>query len=166
MPKTIKPLSNNEVKNAKPREKDYVLSDGKGLQLRVRQNGSKQWNFNYYHPVTKKRINMGLGTYPDLSLVNARKLAQDARELILFDIDPKEQRETVRREKLAQALIDNPPVEHPVIRTHPFTGRKLIYVNSLFTLKIKNLADEESEELLQFLFNHIKQKRFQCLGFY
>ena len=66
------------------------------------------------------------------------------------------------REKLAQALIDNPPVEHPVIRTHPFTGRKLIYVNSLFTLKIKNLADEESEELLQFLFNHIKQKRFQC----
>ncbi|MDQ9090478.1 integrase domain-containing protein [Pseudoalteromonas haloplanktis] len=102
MPKTIKPLSNNEVKNAKPKEKDYVLSDGKGLQLRVRINGSKHWNFNYYHPINKKRINMGLGTYPDLSLVNARKLAQDARELLALDIDPKEHRESKHKEKLAQ----------------------------------------------------------------
>lgn len=36
--------------------------------MRVRSNGSKLWNFNYRHPVTKKRINMGLGTFPEVSL--------------------------------------------------------------------------------------------------
>ena len=66
------------------------------------------------------------------------------------------------REKLAQALIDNPPVEHPVVCTHPVTGKKLIYVNSLFTLKIKSLNDSESSELLEFLCNHIKKDKYQC----
>ena len=66
------------------------------------------------------------------------------------------------REKLAQALIDNPPVEHPVVCTHPVTGKKLIYVNSLFTLKIKSLNDSESSELLEFLCDHIKKDKYQC----
>ena len=66
------------------------------------------------------------------------------------------------REKLKQALMDNPPIEHPVIRTHPITGKKLIFVNSLFTLKIKSMSDSESEELLEFLCEHIKQKKYQC----
>ena len=66
------------------------------------------------------------------------------------------------REKLAQALIDNPPVEHPVVCTHPVTGKKLIYVNSLFTLKINSLSDSESSELLKFLCDHIKKEKYQC----
>jgi len=66
------------------------------------------------------------------------------------------------REKLSQALKDNPPVEHPVIRTHPITGKKLIFVNSLFTLKIKSLSDSKSKELLDFLCEHIKQEKYQC----
>ena len=66
------------------------------------------------------------------------------------------------REKLAQALIDNPPVEHPVVCTHPVTGKKLIYVNSLFTLKINSLSDSESSKLLEFLCDHIKKEKYQC----
>ena len=66
------------------------------------------------------------------------------------------------REKLAQALIDNPSVEHPVVCTHPVTGKKLIYVNSLFTLKINSLSDSESSELLKFLCDHIKKEKYQC----
>ena len=66
------------------------------------------------------------------------------------------------REKLKQALIDNPPVEHPVIRTHPVTGKRLIYVNSLFTSKINTLNDSESRELLSFLCEHIRKEEYQC----
>jgi len=48
-------LSDVKVKAAKPKEKEYILTDGNGLQMRVRINGSKLWNFNYIQPVTKKR---------------------------------------------------------------------------------------------------------------
>ena len=46
----VTPLTDKKVKSAKIQSKDYVLSDGDGLQLRVRANGSKVWNFNYKHP--------------------------------------------------------------------------------------------------------------------
>jgi integrase len=94
-------LSELKIKAAKPRDKDYVLSDGDGLQLRVRIIGSKLWNFNYHHPITKKRINMGLGIYPELSLAQARKMTVEARELLALGIDPKEQRGALAQEKRA-----------------------------------------------------------------
>ncbi|RMZ61801.1 phage integrase central domain-containing protein, partial [Vibrio anguillarum] len=62
--------------------------------LRVRTNGSRLWNFNYRHPITKKRINMGLGAFPELSLANARKKTIEARELVADGIDPKEARDS------------------------------------------------------------------------
>ncbi|CAN7251726.1 integrase domain-containing protein [Pseudomonas sp. LjRoot71] len=95
-------LSEAKIKAAKPREKDYVLSDGGGLQLRVRIIGSRLWNFNYHHPITKKRINMGLGIYPELSLAQARKMTIEARELLALGIDPKENREALGRAKKAE----------------------------------------------------------------
>lgn len=94
-------LSDLQLKAVKARGKDYVLTDGDGLQLRVRVNGSMHWNFNYRHPVTKKRINMGLGTYPATSLTQARKRTVEARELLAQDIDPKEQRNMLRQARRA-----------------------------------------------------------------
>ncbi|TKJ79978.1 integrase [Pseudomonas sp. CFBP13509] len=95
-------LSELKIKSAKPAEKDYVLFDGGGLQMRVRSNGSKLWNFNYRHPVTKKRINMGLGTFPEVSLAQARKGSIAAREILAQGIDPKEQRDAVLQAKQAE----------------------------------------------------------------
>lgn len=94
-------LSDRQLKAVKPKDKDYVLSDGDGLQLRVRINGSTLWSFNYRHPVTKIRINMGLGTYPELSLAQARKKTVEARELLAQTIDPKEQRNALEQTKKA-----------------------------------------------------------------
>jgi hypothetical protein len=56
-----KPLTNTEVKQAKGKEKVYKLSDGDGLQLRVKPNGNKSWLLDYYKPYTKKRTSIGLG---------------------------------------------------------------------------------------------------------
>jgi integrase len=94
-------LSDVKVKAAKAKEKDYILTDGNGLQMRVRINGSKLWNFNYIHPETKKRINMGLGTFPEISLAQARKRTVEARELVAQGLDPKEKRDAERHAKKA-----------------------------------------------------------------
>ena len=94
-------LSDVKVKAAKAKEKDYILTDGNGLQMRVRINGSKLWNFNYIHPDTKKRINMGLGTFPEISLAQARKRTVEARELVAQGLDPKEKRDAERHAKKA-----------------------------------------------------------------
>lgn len=53
MPAPALRLTDRQLKAVKAKDKDYVLSDGDGLQLRVGSNGSMLWNFNYRQPVTK-----------------------------------------------------------------------------------------------------------------
>jgi taurine dioxygenase len=55
-----------------------------------------------------------------------------------------------------------PRAEHPVIRTHPETGRRALFVNSMFTTRIKELSKPESDALLSFLFQHVQRLDFQC----
>ena len=66
------------------------------------------------------------------------------------------------RERLADAVAANPPVSHPVIRTHPETGKKVIFVNSLFTTHIEDLHPRESDALLAFLYQHIMTDEYSC----
>lgn len=58
-------------------------------------------------------------------------------------------------ERLTGAIAENPPVTHPLIVTHPETGKKVIYVNALFTTHIVGLTQEESRMLLEFLYRHV-----------
>lgn len=93
MARTTKPLTNTEVQQAKPREKEYNLNDGDGLALRIKPNGSKIWVFVYYRPYTQKRTSLSFGTYPAITLAEARSKRKSARELLAKDIDPKEHRD-------------------------------------------------------------------------
>ena len=55
-----------------------------------------------------------------------------------------------------------PKAEHPIVRTHPVSGRKGLYVNSGFTTRIVQLERSESDAVLQFLYRHIETPEFQC----
>ncbi|MCX2496854.1 integrase domain-containing protein [Plesiomonas shigelloides] len=101
MAKVTTRLSDTQIKAAKPKDKEYVLSDGDGLRIRVKPNGSKFWLLNYTHPIKKTRTNLSLGKYPEVSLANARKLALEARELLAQGIDPLDARKQQQEEHKA-----------------------------------------------------------------
>jgi taurine dioxygenase len=63
---------------------------------------------------------------------------------------------------LAELQRKWPPVHHPVVCTHPATGRRSLYVNGNWTTHLDGLTDEESRNLLQLLFHHVGSPQFQC----
>ncbi|MFT5659716.1 MAG: integrase [Sulfurimonas sp.] len=88
MPRKSTPLTDTEIKNTKKQNKDYALSDGKGLQLLIKSSGVKSWEFRYNSPTLQKRRKTSLGSYPDVTLANARKKRNIRLELISQGIDP------------------------------------------------------------------------------
>jgi len=118
------PLTDKKINSAKILDKDYVLSDGNGLQLRVRSNGSKIWNFNYKHPQTRKRVNINIGKYPGVSLINARKKAQSYRDLLAQDLDPKEERDNKLNEEkaISEHTVKNIALEWYELKKHSVTA--------------------------------------------
>ena len=65
-------------------------------------------------------------------------------------------------ERLAPAIAENPPVEHPLVRTHPESGRKAIYANALFTTQIVGLPSKESDALLAFFISMLSPSSIPC----
>jgi len=93
------PLTDTEIRTAKPGDKVITLSDGGGLQLRIKSNGSKLWQLRFNKPIDKKPALMGLGAYPSVTLAQARKLRESANGLLAQGINPKEHRDEQNLEK-------------------------------------------------------------------
>lgn len=89
-------LTDTAIKAAKPKEKEYNLTDGAGLTLRVKPSGKKHWLLNYTKPHTSSRSNIGLGHYPAITLQQARKLCGEYRALIAQGTDPKFHKEQTK----------------------------------------------------------------------
>ena len=63
---------------------------------------------------------------------------------------------------LAEALEMSPPVSHPIVRTHPKSGRKALYVYGVAVSRIEGLTERENEALLPLLCEHVRSPEFQC----
>ena len=70
--------------------------------------------------------------------------------------------EAAKSGRLGNSDAATQEASHPIVITHPLSGRRGLYVNPVFTTHIEQLGREESEAILQMLYDHCKQPEFQC----
>ena len=111
MPKIVKNLTDKQIKSAITAHKNQEikslvkLSDGKGLFFVIDKKGCAFWRFDYVRPVSSKRNSISFGTYPEVSLGEARDKLTEYRKLISQNIDPIVEKD--RKKEQAQFLLDN-----------------------------------------------------------
>ena len=84
--------TNIEIKNAKPKEKDYTISIDAGLSLLVKATGSKLWRFRY--SFSKKRCMVSLGKYPQISMKQAKAKQREFMDMLEQGINPSAHKQT------------------------------------------------------------------------
>ncbi len=102
MARIVKPLSDKQIKEAKPKAKDYKLTDGDGLGLIVSKSGRKRWVFAFISPDTGKLNNTGLGNYPVLSLAEAREKRTELKKLVMRGIDPITEKKRAKTQRISE----------------------------------------------------------------
>ncbi len=103
MPKIVTPLTDTQVKNAKPKDKPYKLADGGGLYLEVMPTGSKLWRMKFMQ-ATGKESRLSFGSYPEVALTKARAARSSARQLRAHDVDPGQAKRDIKHAKAAAAV--------------------------------------------------------------
>jgi len=94
MPKRIAPLSEMQVRTAKPQTKQTTLFDGGGLYLLITPTGGKLWRLKYSFFGKEKLL--ALGSYPDTSLADARQRRDEARKQVSNGLDPGEVKKAIK----------------------------------------------------------------------
>ena len=117
MARTTMPLTDKEIKNAKPREKEYKLFDGNGLYMTITPDGGKRWRLKYSFEGKEKRLSLGI--YPDISLSDARVKRDQLRTSIAKGIDPSAER------KEAKATTEAKKIETKALKEGQF--HKVVY---------------------------------------
>ena len=102
MAKMTKPLTATQVEKARNTDKAYKLTDGGGLYLFVSTTGVKSWRIDYSTPLTKKRVTMTLGKYPELSLAQARMMRADIKSTLAVGVDPRQKKKNEERQELLE----------------------------------------------------------------
>jgi len=94
-------LTDDEIRRAEPRERDYKINDGKGLYLHVTTAGARIWRYRY--KITGVERLLTVGHYPKISLADARSARELARQKVKEGIDPSAAKQEAKREAAAAA---------------------------------------------------------------
>lgn len=114
------PLTDTAIKQAKAASKAYTLTDGDGLSLQVPETGSKRWHFRFQWNSKQQRIS--LGTYPAVTLKEARQRRDAARALVANGVDPRTHRRAERQ--MASQSSEN-TFEAVAVRWQAFKAKRL-----------------------------------------
>ncbi len=98
-------LTDRKIKQLKPKDKPYKVTDERGLVILVHPNGSKYWRLQYRF--NKKQKSYAIGVYPDISLKSARLQCDEARLLISKGIDPVENRKQKNAKTAGQLSFES-----------------------------------------------------------
>ncbi|WP_297440921.1 integrase arm-type DNA-binding domain-containing protein [Sulfurimonas sp.] len=97
MPRVVTPLNTKQIEALKPQEKAYTKADGNGLQLLIKPNGSKLWEFIYKSPTyPNKRRKTSFGTFPNTTLKTARNKRTEYITKIRNNIDPLDEKQEAK----------------------------------------------------------------------
>ncbi len=96
MPRTVEPLTDTKIRNAKPRDKAYKVFDGGGLYIEIMPDGRKLWRFKYVRP-SGSESRLGFGVYPGVTLAQARSQRETARAIVADGRDPGAVKQDERR---------------------------------------------------------------------
>jgi integrase len=154
-----KPLTETAIKtDTKPKDKVYRVADEKGLCLEVRPNGSKLWRYRYR--LDGKASMFSLGAYPTVSLAEARKKRDDAKELVKQGVHPVLDKKTKAiASKVARAntfravteawLAENKPNWSPGYYKHTKADFENWIFDSLGNLPIKSITAPLLRDVIQ-----------------
>ena len=95
-------LTDRQIRNIKPTGKKQTFADGGGLSLIVAATGGKYWQYNFRH--NGKQKSLRLGTYPDVSLSQAREQHIQARKQLAAGQDPAAAKQQAKQERQAALL--------------------------------------------------------------
>jgi len=153
-------LTDTKIKKSKPKDKDYTLTDGYGLQILIKPNNKKRWEFIFKSPTQNKRRKLPLGYYPEqVTLSTARKLRDEYLNLIKLGIDPIDKKRDIQKEQdnLSNSdfiLISNEWLEYESKRTTPETHKrkKAILVNDSYPFfKDKSINDINHQDIIKVI---------------
>lgn len=92
--KKVLPLTDTEIKKAQSKEKEYTLSDGNGLQLVIKTDGRKVWEVRY--TIDGKPKKTTAGTYPTVSLKQARSKRDELKAKVSIGVDPIQEKKEIK----------------------------------------------------------------------
>ena len=144
-------LTELTVRNTKPSDKPVKLTDGNGMHLLITTSGSKYWRFQYRF-AGKQKI-LALGVYPEVSLSEARRRRDEARQLVANHVDPSEKRKAEKIESKGLLTFEQVAREwHTSNRTWSDSHRTTV-LNSLVThlfpvIGKRYLSDLKTRDLL------------------
>lgn len=98
-------LTDAKIRTLKPSDKPFKVSDSHGLYLRVKPGGSRHWYLKYR--ISGKESRIALGTYPALSLSDARQQREGIRKMLALNINPVQQRAAVRGSRTPEKVFKN-----------------------------------------------------------